>query len=247
MRGGLKRLQAVLWRRLAPHPLVDQLQKMLEPGAVVNIVQVGANDGVINDPLHGFLKAHPAATRVVLVEPQAALIPVLRRAYAFHPGAVIIQAAVGPVGTLLLHRVRPECWGDLVVPYAAGWPEYRAPTGVTSARCDTVLAWVAQHYRGPLPVDDVVEAVEVEAVDLPMLLVRAGLFQRLDALVIDAEGYDDQVIAASDIAGLRPRLIQFEAVHLGAARLAAVTARLVAFGYRVERHGMDALAVRDQG
>ncbi len=152
MRGGLKRMQAVLRWRLAPQPLVDQLQQMLVPGAMINIVQVGANDGVINDPLHGFLKAHPAATRVILVEPQAALIPVLRQAYACHPGAVIVQAAVGPVGPLLLHRVRPECWGDLVVPYAAGWPEYRAPTGVTSARRDTVLAWVAQHYRGPLPV-----------------------------------------------------------------------------------------------
>jgi FkbM family methyltransferase len=246
MRGWLRRVQSAM-RRRPKTPLVDQLQRMLVPGRVINIVQVGANDGVINDPLYDFVRSHARDTRIILVEPQAALIPILTRAYAFHPAKAIVQAAIGPLGTLVLHRVRPECWGDLVVPYATGWPPYRAPTGVTSARLETVLDWLGRHYRGPLAATEVVEAVEVEAVDMPALLARAGMFRRPDVLVIDAEGYDDHVIAASDIAGLRPRLIQFEAMHLGAARLAAVTAQLVALGYRVRRHGMDALAVREQG
>jgi FkbM family methyltransferase len=246
MRGWIRRLQSAM-RRRPTLPLVDELQRMLLPGRMINIVQVGANDGVINDPPYEFVRAHAQATRIILVEPQAALIPILTRAYAFHPAKAIVQAAIGPLGTLVLHRVRPECWGDLAVPYATGWPQSRAPTGVTSARLETVLDWVGRHYRGPLAVTGVVEAVEVEAVDMSTLLVRAGLFRRPDALVIDAEGCDDEVIAASDIAGLRPRLIQFEAMHLGAARLAAVTAQLVALGYRMRRHGMDALAVREQG
>jgi Methyltransferase FkbM domain len=223
-------------------PFHHALERLLARGGTINILQVGANDGVINDPLYGFVHAHPDATRIILVEPQAELIPVLSGTYAFHPGKVIFQGAIGPAQRMTLHQVRKACWPDLVVPYAKDWPLYRAPSGVASGRRDMVLEWVGRHYKGPLPLDEVIEAVEVEVITTRSLLARVGLFERLDVLQIDAEGQDDLVIHASDIEGLRPRLIHFEVRHLGAERLGAVSAYLTGLGYLVERRGMNALA-----
>lgn len=99
-----------------PSPFHLALEALIREGGMVNVLQVGANDGVINDPLHPFLRAHPDRTQVILIEPQADLIPVLAQAYAFHPRKAILQLAVGSAGALVLHQVRRDCWPDLVVP-----------------------------------------------------------------------------------------------------------------------------------
>ncbi|OZA13458.1 MAG: hypothetical protein B7Y02_06030, partial [Rhodobacterales bacterium 17-64-5] len=136
----------------------DALDALVAPGEMVNILQIGANDGLINDPLHGFLRAHPDRTQIILVEPQADLIPILSDTYAFHPRKIIREAAVGPAGHLTLYRLRKQCWPDLVLGYGKHWPIYRAPTGVTSGDRGKVEAWASRHYRGPLPLAEVVEA-----------------------------------------------------------------------------------------
>ncbi|MBN8630551.1 MAG: FkbM family methyltransferase [Rhodobacterales bacterium] len=222
----------------------DALEALVTPGKLINIVQIGANDGMINDPLHGFLRAHPSETQVILIEPQADLIPILTETYAFHPRKVIFEAAVGAAGRLTLYRVRKACWTDLVLDYGKRWPTYRAPTGVTSGDRDKVAAWVGNYYRGPLSVDEVIEEVSVEAVPTPVLIQRAGLFQSLDVLQVDVEGLDDHVIRLSDIPTWRPHLIHYENAHLGKAREAAIREELAGQGYQVERLGMNSLARR---
>lgn len=211
---------------------------------MLNILQIGANDGVINDPLYRFVSAYPDRTRIILVEPQAALIAPLFQAYAFHPAKRIFQGAIGREGSLALHGVRSDCWADLVVPYAKGWPMYRAPTGIASARREMVVEWVERHYRGPLAVEEVVEVVEIESLDVPALLKRVDLFSRPDVLVVDAEGWDDEVIYLSDIDGLRPSLIYFEIRHLDPSRLTALASFLAKSGYEIRRMGGNALAER---
>lgn len=223
------------------HQALDGLRSRL---GTVNILQIGANDGVINDPLYEFVSAHPDRTRIILVEPQAGLIAPLTRAYAFHPEKRIFQGAIGGQDRLILYGVRPDCWSDLEVPYAKDWPLYRAPTGIASARRDMVASWVERHYRGPLAADDVIERQEVESLDVPTLLQRVDLFSRLDVLVVDAEGWDDEVIYLSDIEGLRPALIYFEACHLDPPRLNALSYRLDRAGYEIRRMGDNALAER---
>lgn len=47
----------------------------------IHVVQVGANDGAVNDPLHEFLMKHRERTEVLLIEPQPYLIPILADNY----------------------------------------------------------------------------------------------------------------------------------------------------------------------
>ena len=55
----------------------------------VNIVQIGANDGSINDPLYAFASNFSDRSHVILVEPQAYLIPYLEENYRFHDNKYI--------------------------------------------------------------------------------------------------------------------------------------------------------------
>ena len=225
-------------------PFRRALEALVRDGDTVNILQAGANDGVIKDPLHRFLRAHPDRTQIILVEPQVALIPALTDAYVFHPRHAMVPVAVGAAGTLVLRKVRVDCWPDLVLGYGKDWPAYRAPTGVASGQRETLLLWVDRHCRGQLAAKDVIETVEVESVPTATLMARTGLFDRLDVLQIDVEGCDDLVVRASDIAGLQPKLIHFEAAHLSAARLILICAELEGFGCETRQHGPDCLATR---
>jgi len=210
----------------------------------INIVQVGANDGSINDPLYAFVSKYPDRSRIMLVEPQDHLIPYLEENYKFHSKKHIFNGAIGPDPELTLYRIRKDSWQDFDVPYAKGWPDYRAPTGVTSASYEHVAAWVSKCYRGDLHTKDVIEALSVESINMEELLRRSTLFTNIDVLQIDAEGFDDQVIYSSNIENLRPLIINFELTNLDAQKATAVKSFLSKCGYMVSPHGMDGLAIR---
>ena len=210
----------------------------------INIVQVGANDGSINDPLYAFVSKYPDRSRIILVEPQEDLISHLEENYRFHSAKYIFNGAIGPDPELTLNRIRKGSWQDFDVPYAKGWPEYRAPTGVTSANYEHVAAWVSNFYKGNLDVKDIVETVRVESVTMEELLKRSTLFTNVDVLQIDAEGFDDQVIYSSNIEELRPSIINFELANLNEQRANALKNFLGSLGYTVSPHGIDGLAIR---
>src|SRR5690606_20184347 len=69
----------------------------------VRIVQVGANDGAINDPIYGFVRKFADRTNILLVEPQEYLLPYLEENYRFHRQKTIFNGAVGPSGVLKLY------------------------------------------------------------------------------------------------------------------------------------------------
>lgn len=210
----------------------------------INILQVGANDGSINDPLFGFVSRNTDRVRIILVEPQEQILPYLEDNYAFQKEKCIFNGAIGSAQELTLYQIRKEFWGNLVVPYATGWPDYRAPTGVTSASYEHVSAWLSRHYFGKTPFTDVIEEVSVECLDVISLLKKAQLFETLDVLQVDAEGYDDEVIYASNIDKLRPSIINFELANLSAEKAEDLKKFLCEYGYTLSRHGIDGLAIQ---
>jgi hypothetical protein len=84
---------------------------------------------------------------------------------------------------------------------------------------------------------------EVRCVTFERLWAEHGL-PRLDLLHIDAEGYDDEILAQVDLVRLRPLLILYEHQHLEPARRRAVLERLRANHYRILDLGPDAVAMR---
>ncbi len=219
--------------------LVNSLTSLLSVTGQIKIVQVGANDGVIGDPVYKFVNNFPNKTQIVLIEPQPFVVPILKKNYRFHPNHQIVEKAVGPAGTMVLYSVDPAIWPALNVPYAEDWPIYRAPTGITSSSKEHVRKWLAKFYQSNDDLDAAIIEIPVESLPLSDIL---GSDSSIDVLVVDAEGADDQIIYDSVTDGLLPRIIHFESAHLNHERLSSVTSYLEEFGYFVHRGGINITA-----
>ena len=211
----------------------------------VRVVQVGANDGVVNDPLYDFVMRHRDRTEILLVEPQPYLIPILAANYKDHPAHYIESLAVGEHGTLLLHAIDERYWSDCAAPYADDWPAYRAPTGVTSSDREHVLTYVRRNYKGVLPIEDLLVTFPTECMPLSDLIERAGFAPPIDVLQVDCEGFDDTVLYNSSLERFTPKLINFEHTALGPAQLETLSQRLNELGYTLQSTGQDVLAIHD--
>jgi FkbM family methyltransferase len=210
----------------------------------VRVVQVGANDGVFNDPLHSFLMQHRYETSVLLIEPQPYLIPILSDNYKNHPAHFVANLAVGQPGTLSLYAVDEQCWLDCVVPYADGWPPYRAPTGITSGEREYVLEWLRRHYKGAMAIEDAVVAFTTKSMPLIDLITHAQFELPVDVLQVDTEGFDDEVLYHSSLDHLAPKIINFEHTALSSARLRKLATALTGMGYVLQSTTTDTLAIR---
>ena len=234
-------------RRAAPTPtpLQEALIDLLSARGILSIVQVGANDGRINDPINGFVSSHRDTTRLLLIEPQVQLLPMLRQTYADHPCARIEHCAIGPSGEMTLWQVAEQFWDDVDANYssAGDWPSYRAPSGVTSSSREHVVAWLSKHYVIERPLDELITSFTIPSLSLFEVLESSGFGLGVDLLQVDTEGSDDVVIMNSSIESIRPALINFEWAHLTDERYAALDDHLRSNGYTVTRHGPDALAV----
>lgn len=214
----------------------------------LKIVQVGANDGSINDPIYKFVRQFHKRTKILLVEPQEYLVPYLNENYSFHPNSFIYNGAIGPKGVLKLYSINKSYWKELNVKYAKDWPEYRAPTGVTSVNRQHVYHWLEKHLNlKNIEIDKVIQENVVPSKELLELLEEMNFNQKIDVLQIDAEGYDDQVIYNSNINETTPKIINFEVKNLPPEKFENLKGYLESRGYVLSCHGGEALAIMSEG
>jgi FkbM family methyltransferase len=210
----------------------------------MNFVQVGANDGKINDPIFPFIMRNSTATRILLIEPQPEIVPFLRQNYADHPDATIHAGAIGVGEALRLFRIKPELWNSYKPPYMQDAPSYRVPSGFASSSIQHVRRHAEGNFRINAPLEDCIEEISVPCTTLYALISRLSWAHDVDVLQIDAEGADDEVIYASDTDRLRPRLINYESNHLTEQRRHRLDAFLSSQGYRILHwSGSDTTAV----
>ena len=195
-------------------------------GRPLTVVQIGANDGEMGDPIHDAIVHY--GWRGVLVEPLPHLYTALANSYRDVPGISCERAAVGVEdGTATMYAVH---WkpGDPV------WV-----IGLSSLRRDVVL-----ESKELIPdIEQRIEEIEVPVMRLPTLLEKHGL-THVDVLQIDAEGYDYEILRQIDFSGpWAPRHLIYEACHLGA-DLDSARALLREAGYRLVPAGYDDYAYR---
>lgn len=209
------------------------LQGYLAAKGRMNVVQVGANDGKINDPIYPFVMRNRAVTRILLIEPQPEIVPFLRQNYADHPDATVHQGAIGRGADLRLYRVKPALWPSYNPPYMKDAPAYRVPSGFTSSSIAHVRRHAEGNFRIDAALDDCIEEIRVACTTLQALIAQRSWTTDIDVLQIDAEGADDEVVYASDTERLRPRLINYERRHLDEERRRALEAFLAGQGYAI--------------
>lgn len=227
---------------------MSYLEQFLESLAlrkdVLNIVQVGANDGRINDPIYDFVMSNKKRTRLLLIEPQPELIPILQQNYKGHPCAVIFNGAIGPLATFALFRVKPELWRYYDPPYMKEAPAYRVPSGLASGSRQHIMDHAGGNLPRALPIEDCLEELQVPSRRLIELECDFPQLRDIDLLQIDTEGLDDVTVRSCNIDILAPKLINYEFCHLGTERHEKLKDYLVDHNYRLfQWNASDVLAV----
>ncbi|MFW2333563.1 FkbM family methyltransferase [Ilumatobacter sp.] len=239
--------------RVRPH-LYDRIRraKRLIPGASpesfgvldefsrahdrsVNFVQIGANDGLRNDPLRPLIVRDD--WQGVLVEPLPTVIPLLERNYAYlrRPELVLLNAAAvaAPAPNLEFWTFSEEFLG------------MQSP----SDRLDYLrkASFERDHLIGFVPSDrdpdQVLVSIEVDTVPLTQIVQEHLPRAPLHLLAIDAEGFESTLIPGIDFGQVDVEAVFFESEHLGADR-ARVLEHLSGHGFALRQVGLDTLASR---
>jgi FkbM family methyltransferase len=208
---------------LAPSDVV--LARYLAAGRSVTLVQVGACDGVMRDPVVDFVRS--SKPRAILIEPNPLAFTRLQRTYAGSPHVTLVQTAIGD--------------RDGEVPF------YRhKKTDKKENERDASLAF-ASFNRSHLTRHGFAES-EVECISVPCrtlrTLVAEHKLDRIDFLQIDAEGYDSVIVRQALQLPVLPDCINFEHVNLSHADRRTLFGELAAKDYLMGYDEMNALGVQ---
>jgi FkbM family methyltransferase len=209
-------------------------------------VNVGANDGVMNDPIYPFIQKY--GWRGIAVEPvphvfaqlsanyrdlsqvileQVAVAETPRPFWFVKPGSGSEEYAVQQVGSLREEYVYEALREMRKVPNAG--PAYAGVSPAVAHDADT---------SGPIISDGVerfVERLDVECITFNDLMERHGV-DHIDFLNIDAEGCDFEIFRSIDFERFRPEVLCIEVAALSETETADLNALLDAQDYIYLQH-----------
>jgi FkbM family methyltransferase len=183
-------------------------------------LQVGANDGVMDDPLHR--QVREGNWHGILVEPQTLPFIRLEENYAGLEGLSFINAAIAEYSGPRRLYVIPD--------------ETAATLGSLSGTASFRKEVLRTPHRKVGPPGSQVGSVEVMCTTFADVLTDASY---LDLVQIDVEGYDLELLKLFDFGRFKPPIVRFEHRHLSAAELDDAVLLLARHGYRVVREEYD--------
>jgi FkbM family methyltransferase len=196
-------------------------------------VQIGANDGVSDDFLHDILKENPH-WKGVLVEPHTASYEALKATYQekstrYQFANVAISNSNGEG---ILYHVSPEFIAERVT--------IRAEKGKWLER----IASLSKEHFSHIKFIDLADHIVEQKVKLVTWksFVKQHSIKYVDALFIDTEGHDLQILKQVDLTNQSPTLIVYEHRHLKVWQQASAEQLLLEKGYELRVFAFDTVA-----
>jgi FkbM family methyltransferase len=185
-------------------------------------VNIGANDGVSNDPIYPFLRDH--GWRGIAVEPLEPIFAELRRNYSRFPGVILERAAIAP-------EPRPFYYIPATAGYERTWTK-QVGTLDPAFLTKTIRLMRAYELDGPVPagLEDAVVRIDVPCLTFDALMAKHRA-ERVDFINIDAEGLDYELACAIDLTRWRPAVLCLETVDMRETQRTELEARFAAHGY----------------
>jgi FkbM family methyltransferase len=220
-------------RMLGP---VSEIGKLLDAhskrcGGEFSFLQIGANDGLRNDPLRDFIVRDRWSG--VFVEPLPDVFPLLQKNYAYLSGdrrLEFVNAAVSSAsGSLPFYTFRES--------FLAGKPLEGRLHLLRKASFDRDQ--VLRFSEG----GENIATIEVPCVGINELLARHFSDRRLSLLALDVEGHELEILREVDFSSFRIGAVLFETWNLGDRR-EEVLSVLRRNGYAIAEAEGDALATR---
>ena len=180
----------------------------------VTVVQVGANDGNMNDPVNLWVKSRH--WRGVFVEPVDHFFKLLQKSYEGHDGLQFFQVACGSTASVApFFQIRnPD---EVPFPWMLGLSSFNQDV-------------IRRHFASDQEFELYVEKVEVKITRLDDLLDIAEIAV-LDILVIDTEGSELSVLDGIDLKKRAPSIVMVEHHHLSWTEKEELQQRLYELGY----------------
>tara|TARA_B110000902_G_scaffold87437_1_gene103891 strand:- start:8309 stop:9073 length:765 start_codon:yes stop_codon:yes gene_type:complete len=170
----------------------EKLAKLVECNLTNDFffLQIGANDGVSFDPIHQLVTRYKL--KGICIEPIEEYFQELTITYKDLPNVKLIQKAVtDKIGTRVMYKVDSNLRSSL--------PEWSK--GIASLN--------SNHHKRSGVNSNCIIPEEVETISFDGLITGEQI-EQLDLLVIDAEGYDIEIIKSIDFNKIKPRIIFFE-------------------------------------
>lgn len=193
-------------------------------GAEVFVLQVGANDGVHDDPVSHFIRKW--RWKALLVEPVPRIFEALKSNYAGVSGVQFANVAISD-----RDETRPF--------YFIDDPQRELP-----AWAGEVGSFIHELVTTEISGRDVrsyIREIEVPCLT-PRTLLAQHAVERVDLVVIDAQGYDDRILLQLPLGEISPAMIIFEHCLLSAEQRSACEKFLKFHGYVIEADRWDILA-----
>lgn len=153
-------------------------------------IQIGANDGIFNDPLYNFIVTNHKKVKGISIEPIKDYYEELKNNYKKFPNIITLNAAI--------HNSETEM------------PIYRVDrekhSGV-SENVKGIASFKREHLSGFKSEDIIKEVVQCLSFSD---LIKMYHIEEIDLLQIDTEGYDSEIILNIDFNLIRPQIIHFE-------------------------------------
>ncbi len=204
----------------------------------VYCMQVGANDGKTNDPVHPCIIRY--GWESILLEPDPHVFEhELKQTYAGCEHVRLENLAIAPEkGYRSFYRLAfsKARWATGLSSFNREHLERQVHKGYAASK--------AREHGDHLPANetDYIEKTKVRTDTFYGILSRHG-FDRLDVLCIDTEGYDYEVLKSFDFSSLRPRLVLYESKDLSNEDFASSLKLLGSHGYRLFWQKGDTMAV----
>ena len=197
------------------------------------ILQIGANDGVFDDPVHEIIVS--LNLPAILVEPLPDLFEQLRRNYEHTPRTHFENVAIGAQpGGANIFRVSPG---------TPGLPQWLQ--GVASFDKAVLINQRRRSDVRGVDIERFIETIPVSVITIGQLLERHPDIGPIIALQVDTEGHDFVVVKSALDAGCRPNIICYEHKHLSYNDAVACRELLSTEGYSFCSVGQDTIAYRE--
>lgn len=208
---------------------VFDLIEVSSNGEKPKYVQVGANDGVLDDPIRH--RTSEGRFSGVLLEPSPKYFGDLEATYAGFDDVETLNVGVSSeAGVMTLYQLEAS--------FEADFPDWAK--GCASVSRDAFVK--ALSSVKPIS-DEMVAECEINVDRLDAILSRADA-EDADLLVVDVEGHEPAVFESFDFKDFTPKAVVFEHVKLSSRDIAVINQRMIDAGYRVFRLRTDFVALR---
>lgn len=191
----------------------------------VFFLQIGANDGVTNDPIYKYVVKHHWTG--ILIEPVPHIFEKLKKNYSEEKQLIFENVAISSANKL-----------------CSFW--YVAPNNILGDKYDHIGSLFKEHvinHETRFPgISQFIRHKSVQCSTVKQILDKHS-FSTIDILVVDAEGMDGEIILNFEISRFLPKIIIYEHIHLSHSIRTSCTDFLKSKYYRLLEYEKNTIAI----